>query len=304
MTASTDAAAASGPAPARWGLSAPWIGLLAFFITFAWKAAAHCVSVLNSLVFGGAHFLSGGIIGAVGFVLVWMGFRREETVATSLGFMGGSLIFLGLVEPSFLMFSQLMGVPPLQVEGRTVLTPNLLMMQASAIAYFVILILLGADKDTRCRMFLWFHRNLRLRPNPPTPGYRRQPARIAALETIMISWFFYILIITLLDPRVFGRDHPVTVASFWVMLAWGLWLVQAKLSRYRAMGPALRYAIPVAGILWFDVEMAAQWRWLTEIWIKPLEFPVANLLIGAAFLVAGVVANRRAGVGPTGASSE
>jgi len=270
----------------------PWIGLLAFFVTFMWKPVAHCISVTNHLLFpGGMHHVSEAVIGTVGFILVWKGFKRDELTGTCLGFIGGSFIFLGLVEPSFWIFAELLAVAPLMTGGKITLTPNLLLMQASAISYFVILILLGADKDTRCRMFLWFHRNLRLRPNPATPGYRRQPARIAALETVMISWFFYLLIITLMDPRVFGRDHPVTFALFWIMLAWGLWLVFFRLARYRAMAPALRYAIPVAGILWFNIEMAAQWQWLTEIWVKPAQFPLLNIFLIGVFLAAGLWAN-------------
>ena len=273
-------------------LDTPWIGLLAIFITFMWKPAAHTVSVVNHLLFPGtAHYISGAVIGAVGFVLVWTGFRRDELTGTCLGFMGGSAIFMGLVEPSFMLFSELMAVAPLVDGEKTVLGPNLLLMEASAVSYFVILIFLGADKDTRCRMFLWFHRNLRLRPNAPTPGYKRQPARIAAMEAVLISWFFYILIITLCDPRIFGRDHLVTIVLFPIMLGWGLWLVFAKLTKFRSMAAALRYSIPVSGILWFNMEMAAQWRWYTEVWIKPVEFPLSNVLIGILFLTGGVVAN-------------
>jgi len=271
-------------------LRAPWIGLLAFLIAFMWKPAAHTLSVVNHLLMpGGAHYLSGAVIGVAGFVLVWMGFRRDELTATGLGFMGGSFIFMGLVEPSFQLFAELMGVAPLMQEGATALSPNLLLMQASAISYFVVLIFLGADKDTRCRMFLWFHRNLKLRPNAPTPGYRRQPARIAALETVMVSWFFYIVIITVCDPRILGRTHPATFALFWVVFGWGLWLVFFRLARYRSPAAAIRYAIPVANFLWFNVEMGGQWRWFTEVWVKPVEFPVPNLAIAALFLGAAAL---------------
>lgn len=270
----------------------PWIGLLAFFIAMMWKPLAHAISVLNHTLFPGmTHYASGAVLGGIGFVLVWVGFRKDELTATCLGFMGGSLIFMGLVEASFWMFAELMGVPPLVVEGRTVLSPNLVLMQASAVCFFVLLIFLGADKDTKCRMFLWFHRNLGLRPNLPTAGYRRQASRITALETIMISWFFYILIITALDPRVLGRDHPVTLALFWIMIAWGLWLLFFRLARYRAMAPAIRYAIPVAGIIWYGFEMAAQWQWYTEIWVRPVQWPVSNLIIGALFVGGGILAN-------------
>lgn len=268
-------------------LPPPWTGLLAFAIAFLWKPVAHTISVLNHTLFPGlGQFTSAAVIGVAGFALVWLGLKRDELAGTVLGFLGGSLIFLGLVEPSFWLFGQLFAVPPLVVDGSPVLSPNLLLMEASSTSFFVLLIFLGLDKDTKCRMFLWFHRNFRLRPDAPTPGYRRQPARITALETIMISWFFYIYIIVLMDPRLFGRGHFVTRALFVVMLAWGLYLVVAKLARYRALGPALRYAIPVAGIVWFDVELAAQWKWYTELWVRPVQFPAANVGIGVLFVAA------------------
>jgi hypothetical protein len=37
--------------------------------------------------------------------------------------------------------------------------------------------------------------------------------------------------------------------------------------------------------------LTALWGWYTEIWIKPAEFPVANLMLLAAFLVTGTAAN-------------
>lgn len=270
----------------------PWLGLLAFSVAFLWKPVAHTVSVANQMIFGAGHYASAAVIGIIGFVMIWTGFRKDELSATLFGFMGGSFVFLGLVEPSFWLFGEILKVPPLIQDGVYRLSPNLLLMQASSISFFVLLIFLGADKDTKCRMFLWFHKNLRLRPNPPTPGYRRQAARITALETVMISWFFYILIIALLDPRIVGRDHPFLLAFFWAMFAWGVYLCVFKLARARAMAPAIRYAIPVAGIIWFNWEVAAQLKWYTEVWIMPREYPVACVTLGILFLAAMVQSNR------------
>jgi len=271
----------------------PWTGLLAFSVAFLWKPVAHTVSVVNHALGGDpGHYYTAAILGLIGFAMVWAGLKRDEVTGTLLGFMGGSFIFMGLVEPSFWLFGELLPVPMLVVDGMPSLSPNLLLMQASATSFFVLLIFLGADKDTKCRMFLWFHRNLGLRPGPPTPGYRRQPARIVALETIMISWFFYIYIICLLDPRILGRDHPVTWLLFGVMLVWGLWLVAAKLSKFRAFGPALRYAVPVAGILWFDVELGAQFKWFVEVWVLPRQFPILCVTLGLLFMAAIVTGGR------------
>jgi hypothetical protein len=272
--------------------SRPMLGLLAFSVPLIWKPVAHCVSVLSHSAMHGPVLVVGStVLTLLGFFLVWIGFRKDELTATLLGLAGGSLIFMFGVEPSFAMFAGLMDVAPLTQDGQTFLTPNLVVMEASLVVYLVVLIFTGANKDTRCRMFLWFHRNFRLRPNKPTPGYRRQFARIAAMETVFISWFFYLFIILLVDPRLMGPTHPATYVLSFAMLAWGLYLLVFKQLKYTSMAAAIRYAIPVVGILWYFVEITAIWRWYTEIWVKPFEYPLANAALAAAFVLAVYLVN-------------
>lgn len=258
-----------------------------------WKPLAHCVSVVShSLMHGMTLLLASTLLTLLGFALVWVGFRKDELTATLLGFAGGSLIFMFGLEPSFAAFATLMEVPPLQHEGRVFLTPNLVVMEASIVLYLIILIFTGANKDTRCRMFLWFHRNFRLRPNKPTPGYRRQFSRIVAMETIFVSWFFYLFIIVLIDPRLLGPTHPVTYAISAGMLVWGLYLVLFKQLRYTSMASAIRYAIPVVGILWYCFEISAIWRWYIEVWVRPFEYPLTNVFLAVLFIAAVYLVNR------------
>lgn len=271
----------------------PLLGLLALSVPLVWKPVAHAVSVIShSLMHGLVLVLGSTLFCLLGFVLVWLGFRKDELTATFLGFMGGSLIFMFGIEPSFSFFAALMDVQPLEHEGNVFLTPNLVLMEASLILYLIVLIFIGANKDTRCRMFLWFHRNFRLRPNKPTPNYRRQFARIAAMEAVFISWFFYLVIILAVDPRVLGPTHPATYLMSLSILLWGVYLVLFKMIRYQAMGSAIRYAIPVSGILWYCFEITSLWGWYTEIWILPFDYPVANVGFLAAFLLAVFLANR------------
>lgn len=273
--------------------SRPLLGLVALSVPMLWKPVAHCVSVVSHSLMHGSGFLVGSIVlTLVGFTLVWIGFKKDELTATLLGLAGGSLIFMFGLEPSFVAFAELMGVPPLMYQGQVFLTPNLVLMEASLVLFLVVLIFTGANKDTRCRMFLWFHRNFRLRPNKPTAGYRRQFSRIVAMETIFISWFFYLLIIILVDPRLLGPTSPVTYTVTAGMLAWGLYLLIFKQLRYSSMASGIRYAIPVVGILWYCVEISALWQWYTEIWVRPFEFPLTNLILATTFVVAVFLVNR------------
>ena len=272
--------------------SAPLLGLLALSVPLVWKPAAHAISVTShSLLHGPALGVACTLFSLLGFGLVWLGFRKDELTATCLGFMGGALIFMFGVEPSFALFATLMDVQAVQHDGMIYLTPNLVVMEASLVIFLVMLIFTGANKDTRCRMFLWFHNNLRLQPNKPTPGYRRQFSRIAAMESVFVSWFFYLVIISLIDPRILGPTHPVTYLVSAGMLIWGIYLVLFKMLGLRSMGGAIRYAIPVTGILWYCLEITSVWGWYTEVWVMPFQYPVANIGFLAAFVLVMFLAN-------------
>jgi hypothetical protein len=291
----TEATVRSGAGPAaRPGVyRAPLIGLLALTLTVAWRMAAHAITVVLQRTFPDERlYLAGAAIGLAGFALVWVGMRRDELAGTLLGYMGGAFIWMGWFESAFHGFSHALAIPPLLVDGQPALTPGLLLMESTAVILLALLVFFGANRETRCRMFLWFHRHLRLRPNRPTPGYQRQFARIAALEAVFVSWFMYIAIILVFDPRLLGPQHPVTVGFFYAVVAWSLYLIVFRQAKYRAMAPAVRYAIPTGGILWLAVEMAAAWRWYPEIWVKPYEYPVVNALILVAFGVLMTLAAR------------
>ena len=72
-------------------------------------------------------------------------------------------------------------------KGVELFTANLLLLQATGVFLIALLIWLGSNKDTHCRMFMWFHRNFKLTPARRTVGYKRQYSRIVALEVIMLN---------------------------------------------------------------------------------------------------------------------
>lgn len=260
--------------------------MLGLAVPLLWKPVAHSLVVLlHAGVSDATRFLIGIGLGVVGFWLAAIGLRRDELSATCLGFAGGALIWIGWFETGFEFFGHFLAVPQVGF-----LTPNLLLMEASAALLLGTLVFLAMNKDTRCRMFLWFHRNLRLRPNKPTPGYRRQYSRIAAMETVFVSWFFYVLIITLLDPRILGPSHPVTLAISALIFVWGVYLVAFKVPQQRSMANAIRYGIPTTGVIWYSFEVTSAWQWYVEPWIRPLEYPITAGLTFVAFAIAFTLA--------------
>ncbi|WP_446830219.1 hypothetical protein [Candidatus Foliamicus sp.] len=262
----------------------PVLGALAWTTVLLWTPLAHTLMVLQfGLLPDAPAYLLSFIIGLAGWVMVWKGFKVDDLTATVLGFMGGGLIWLGWMEGSFEFMGHWLNPAKLMFGEHELFTANLLFLQATGVILVALLIWLGSNKDTHCRMFMWYHRNLKLTPARRTPGYKRQFSRIVALEVVMINWFFYVLILWLFDPRVLGPFHPATIAVVCAVLLWGLWLLFFRMLPFRRPAAALRYAVPSANVLWFCVEAGSAWQLYTEPWIYPFRFPVTNLIIALAF---------------------
>lgn len=282
-------------------VSRPWIGLLGLALVLLWRVLAHCVVVIeNHLLEPAARSVFGALVGAVGVALVWRGRRGDELQATLLGFAGGALLWMGWFEHAFEALSRSMALPPLMFEGRYALPPNLVLLQSTTFILVALLLLLGMSADTGCRMFLWVRRVLRLNAGGPSGGLRKGYARIVALEYIMVSWFMYAVIIALLDPRLAGRDSAVTWGAFVVLVTWSAWLVVLCARRPEQPAIAVRYAVGAGGIIWLTVELGAQLRLWTEVWIKPLQMPLPNLTFALAFIVVFVVLARHPSRGQSG----
>jgi len=291
------------PAVGRAGLNrleeAPAAGFFSLLVVFTGLALGHSAVVLQHTLTGGPsalHTLVSLLLGAIGIVLVWSGLKRDENVATWLGYLGGNLIWVGWFEWTWESFGHWLRLEPVMDAGMPILSPGLLMIQSTSLLVIVLLILLGANKDTRCRMFMWFHRNLKLRPGQMTAGFKRQHARNTALETIFLIWFIYLCAITINDPRLIRYDSTMAIVLTVAFLVWGLYLVN-KLRRIRGLGPALRYAIPTGSILWLPAEGFSRWGLYPEVWIKPLEYPGLMSVALVVFAAAGIAMLRSHGLG-------
>ncbi len=285
MSSTVSREQASSLLPARI-YARPYLGLLAFAGVILWKPVAHSISVLLSTGFpGDAGYVVGSLIGLVGATIIWKGLRRNELTATCLGFIGGALIWVGWFEYAFDFFAETLHVAPLMYEGKQAISPNLLVLQSTAIPVLALLyLLLIANKDTQCRLALWLRKNLHLKAETATPGYKRSYARITALEVIFINWFMYLINITLNDSRVFGTEHPAQYVVFVAFIAWAGYLLILKVPKLREMPLAIRYSIGVAGPAWSAIEIASRLELYKEIWIYPFQFPVSMVAITAVFL--------------------
>jgi len=261
-------------------------GLLSLVMVWFGLALGHSLVVLqhSTLSMGALDTAFSWTLGLAGFALVWIGMRRPEVQATILGYLGGNLIWCGLFEWTWRYFGHWLNIEPVMDQGLMILSPELLMIQSTTLLVFSMLVFLGANKDTRCRMFMWFHRNFRLRPDKMTPGYKRQHSRTAALETVFLIWTIYLFAIFINDPRGIKYDSTTAMVITAGFIVWGIYLV-TKLMKIRGLGPTFRYAIATGSISWLPIEALSRWGLYPEVWIMPREYSVLMSMILILFIV-------------------
>lgn len=274
--------------------SQPWQGLFCLAIVIMGLALGHALFVTQKLFTGGVSVtdtLVSAILGIAGIAIVWTGLNKSELRATLHGYLGANLIWVGIFEWTWEYFGHFMGIEPVYDDGMMILSPGLLVIQSTVLLVLVMLVFFGANKDTRCRMFMWFHRNLKLRPGRMTAGYKRQHARNTAIETVFLIWFIYQCAIFINDPRLIRYDSIAAMLITGGFVVWGVYLAR-KLTHINGFGAVLRYAIPTGSILWLPIEAFSRWGLYPEIWIKPAEYPVSLIVIALVFAGAAVFVYR------------
>ncbi|MFO1427682.1 MAG: hypothetical protein U1F11_12085 [Steroidobacteraceae bacterium] len=268
---------------------APLPAIIAVAIVYFWQGMGHAVMYLmEHRWFPNNVFLAAFIIGVVGVVMVWVGRDKSENAATLLGFLGGSLIWLSWCEFSFVFVADELSVADIRWGAKDTKAEYRVMLSSIGVM-FSTLMFFFFNRDTRCNAFMWLHRNLGLKPGEKSSGQARNLASIVAMETIYVTWFFYIYLLVIYNPEFFGTDHWVTFVSCGMFLIWALYLIQ-RLWWYQRMAPALRYAIPTAIIAWNVNEILEKWGHLTEIWVQPSKYALEISIVAGALLLAIVLA--------------
>ena len=268
---------------------APIPGILAFFTVFVWQGLGHTAMVLMENLFGHEYVYHIAIVmGIAGAWLTWIGRNKSEAAATFYGFTGGSLIWLSWVEFSFHFYARHLGVEPLMENGEIVTRQEYLVMQSSLGVLLSSLLFFFFNKETRCNAFMWLHRNLRMNPGEAQPSKGRNISSIVAMETIYVTWFFYLTLLILYDEAWAGDQHPATYVAFGVFLIWSIYLLQ-RLLRFQRMAPALRYGIPTAIICYNCWEILERWDIINDFWVSPQKYAVHLSVILGSFVLAIVV---------------
>jgi hypothetical protein len=268
---------------------APVPAIIAVLIVYFWQGMGHFVMYMMQHVwFPGRDLLAASIIGVVGMWMIWAGRDASENKATLLGFAGGSLVWLSWIEFSFVWVARELEVEPAAWGAKPTL-PEYRVMLSSIGVMFATLIFFFFNRETRCNAFMWLHRRLGMKVGEKSSGQARNLASIVAMETIYVTWFFYMYLLVIYNPDIFGTDHWVTMASCGMFAIWAAYLVQ-RLWWYQRMAPALRYAIPTAIIAWNVNEILEKWGHLAEIWVMPQKYALEIGIVAAALVLVVVLA--------------
>jgi len=112
----------------------------------------------------------------------------------------------------------------------------------------------------------------------------RNYSLITALETIYVTWFFYVLLLIAYDESLIGEKDWLTYCLFASFLVWSLYLFY-RLLKYNKIAPAIRYAIPTVIIFWNCIEILGRWKFFKEIWLFPEGYVLELVIILVSFII-------------------
>jgi len=260
------------------------LGLVAFGVAFLSQWMGHALWALLRELLTGYHQSASFLIGLGGAALIARSVRAEEITATWMGFLGAQFVWVGWFELTFefyakrFAFPEYVAAPGLAAAG----SANLLM--ATMPIFATIFLIYGFyNRQTKCNLIRWFHRNLRLTPGMPTPDNGRSIGRVVAMETLFVVWACYLF---WLYVTYFGANETLMVAAY---LSWAGWFgyIFSKLLKQPRVGAAFRYGIPVGIVGWGLMEMPSYMGFYDEVWLKPTVYPLTTLIVTLVY-IAGI----------------
>lgn len=248
-------------------------GILSFLLVLILMPIGHAIMILTEVVLEGHKFYGAALMGVLGFILIIIGIKRDvnPTFATLMGFLGGVLIWTGWVEFSFMWVAEKNNVANYLVDG-VIATKREYLVMLSSLGLLCTITLFYLFTRTNCTFFISLQRYFGLRKNIVTQtGFKKPFAVIVFSETIMILWFFYILLLVVYDQHIAGDHHIATHLVAWGSLLWSLYLF-SRLLRLKSFDYAIRYAVPTVIIFWNFIEILGRWNLFNEIWIQPVKY--------------------------------
>jgi hypothetical protein len=263
----------------------PFPGLVAFAVAFLSQWLGHSTYNVIHVLGGDYHYPVSLAVGVAGAALVWRGLKEPEMPGTWIGFLGASFIWIGWFEFTFEFFAQYYAIPSHTAAPGMVSNGGANLLQATMPIAGALFLVYGLfNRQTKCNLIRWVHRNLAISPGMPTSDNGRSFARVTAMETLFVIWACYLF---WLYVAYFGVTQTVNLAAYGI---WGAWFAYIfyRLMKIPRPGHALRYGIPVGCVGWGLIEMPSHFGMYPEFWLRPFEYPLTSIVALSTF-VGGMV---------------
>lgn len=258
----------------------PILGIVAFGVAFLSQWLGHALWAAIRAWFEGYHEVPSLLIGLGGAALVARSLKLEEIPATWMAFLGAQFMWVGWFELTFEFYAERFAFPEYTAAPGLVSGGSANFLMSTLPIFATIFLLYGFyNRQTKCNLIRWFHRNLHMTPGMPTSDNGRSTGRIVAMETLFIVWACYLF---WLYVSYFGASEVLMMVAY---VGWASWFgyIFWKLLKFPRVGSAFRYGIPVGIIGWGLMEMPSYMGLYDEIWLKPLEYPVTTLIVTGVF---------------------
>ncbi|MCO5233000.1 MAG: hypothetical protein LC105_04590 [Chitinophagales bacterium] len=257
-------------------------GFFSFLVVLLLMPIGHALMILNEELLHDDKYIGAFVMGLIGMVMVVWGIfkNKRHTLATLLGFLGGILLWTGWIEFSFVWIAEENNVSDYIVNGE-VQTKKEYLVMLSSVGLLLNMTLYFIFTRTYCNFFIWIQKYTNLRKHIMIQkGYRKPLAVTTFIETIMLLWFFYILLLIVYNPNIAGDRHIATYITAYGSLIWSLYLI-VQLFKIQTFDYAIRYAVPTVIIFWNFVEVIGRWELFDEIWVEPIEYwlPVSGFFV-------------------------
>ncbi len=269
------------------------ISIAAFAVVLLSMPLGHAAMILMEL-FLPANLLTPAacLLGVIGIVLVmWGNHIENDTKATLLGFFGGLLVWTGWIEFSYVYFAKVLSVSPLIENGVVTTKPEYLLLMSSVGFWAVIMAFYIFRLNSDCLLFLWIQQKTGLKTTSLKPCAGTNKSWTTYMETIMLLWTCYLVLMFAYDKKYMGDDHPGIILIAISCFICSLWMMN-KLRKITKMGFAIRYALPTVIIFWTFIEIMGRLNWLSEIWISPHIYVIELTGMTICFIVGIIFAIR------------
>lgn len=274
-----------------------WIGVAAFFIVLLCMPLGHATMILMEHYFeGGMLNIMAFLLGVLGLGLTVWGMRiKSDNTATLLGFFGGLLVWTGWIEFLYVYFASKLNIAPLMENGEVVTKPEYLLLMSSVGFWSIIMLFYIARLRSGCSFYCWIQSKLRIASKEQAAQTGGNKSITTFMETNMLLWSCYLLLMFAYDETFLGDRHPMTITIAMGCLVWSVWLF-VRLIQIKSMGKAIRYALPTVIIFWTFVEVMGRIGLLKEIWVEPTAYKTEMIVMAITLfaIIVGFIFAKRA----------